>query len=120
MPTRENLMTLGVPANLANVLSGTVTTGLTATGSTQDGALLVQPGLNAFSTVASSTGARLPPASTSGPVFIVNGGANTLAVYPATGEYINAGSVNAGFNVTNAKNGLFIPFGNRWFGGLFA
>lgn len=121
MPGLKALTTYGLAPQLANVLGGSETTGLTATGSAQTDALPISNGLNVFSTVSLSTGARLPKASDGSIVIVVNGGANALAVYPATGEKINNGTATTGsFSVTNAKNAIFVAFNGQWGAGLFA
>jgi len=55
--------------------------GLTATGSTQAGALQLFNETNRFTTVAAGTGAILPPAVPGLTVFIIHHGANNLQVY---------------------------------------
>lgn len=114
MAGTTNLMQAGIAALAAKMLGGEVTTGVSAAGSTAADATPVAAGLVVISTAAASTGVILPSATISGPTVVVNGGANTVAVYPATGEKINNGTASASVNVTNAKNGIFIPFGNQW------
>lgn len=87
---------------------------LTGAGTGQSDALLLVQGVNKFTTVGASTGGRLPPAGTSGPIAVINSGANALLTYPATGETINALTANSSFSVTNAKMALFLPAGNTW------
>jgi len=89
-------------------------TGLTGAGTVQSDALALVQGVNKFTTVASGAGGRLPPAGGSGPVVVINSGANALLTYPATGETINALSANSSFSVTNAKMAVFLPAGNTW------
>ena len=67
-----------------------VTTGLTATGTLQSDAYEVTFAKNAFSTVASGTGAVLDSDAAPGDSqMIYNGGANVLRVYPPSGAAIN-------------------------------
>ena len=121
MPNATSLMQTGLPHELAKLLGGAISTGVSGAGtSSQSAATLVECGLVVVSTAAANSGIRLPPASQGSITLVVNGGASTLTVYPATSEKINNGSANAGVSVTNAKNGLFIPFGNQWAFGLFA
>jgi hypothetical protein len=87
---------------------------LTGAGTGQSDALALVQGINKFTTVGASSGGRLPAAGTSGPVVVINSGANALLVYPATGETINALSANSSFSVTNAKMATFTPAGNTW------
>ncbi len=68
---------------LVGIVSGTTTTGLTATGTTRADALPVNASVAIFTTVAASTGAILPADASPGDrIVIVNYGANTLTVYP--------------------------------------
>ena len=72
-----------------------VATGLTATGSAQGGAYEVTFAKNAFSTVASGTGAVLDSDAAPGDSqMIYNGGANSLSVYPPSSAQINALGTN--------------------------
>lgn len=113
---------LGTAPLVAKMLGSTApVTGLTGAGtSSQSAALALTSNFSAFSTVASNSGARLPAAGNQGPYMVVNGGANALLVYPATGEKINNGSANGSFSVTNAKSAIFIPIENQWFAILSA
>lgn len=80
-----------------------VANSLTATGTVQADALQVTSVLNIFSTVASGTGARLnSSAALDGQTqrqVIYNGGANTLKIYPATGQKINQLATNSGISL---------------------
>ena len=74
-----------------------VANGLTATGTNQGTAYEVTSAKNAFSTVASGTGAVLDSDAVAGDTqMIYNGGANALTVYPPSGSQINALGANAG------------------------
>ena len=67
-----------------------VATGLTAAGTTAGTATEVTSARNAFTTVASGTGAILDSDSAAGDSqLIYNGGANVLRVYPTTSAQIN-------------------------------
>ena len=72
--------------------------GLSTTGTVQAGATLVTTSLARFTTVGSANGACVLPASTAGlNITIINAGANTMLIYPASGEYVNALAQNAAF-----------------------
>lgn len=115
MSTVAELMGAGVPAGVASQIGSVLATGLTAAGTTRADALQLAASSNVFTTVGSSTGAKLPAPSGSAPVVIYNGGANALAVYSySTTDTINALSAGAGFSVTNAKSAIFWPAGSRW------
>lgn len=73
-----------------------VETGVTATGSATGDAYVLKCGMTQFSTVAASTGARIPDDADVGDEFYVhNAGANALAVYPKSGGKINNGAADA-------------------------
>lgn len=116
MPTQSNLMGSGCPPLQAQASVGLISSGLTATGSTQGTALAVPSDFCVFSTVAASTGAILPatgPQCNPGDSFIVvNHGANTLSVYPPTGGKIANGSANAAFSVAANKTASFLSLGS--------
>jgi hypothetical protein len=73
-----------------------VATGLAATGANQGAAYEVTYAKNAFTTVASGTGAVLDADAAPGDSqLIYNGGANALRVYPPSGAAFNNLSANA-------------------------
>jgi hypothetical protein len=76
---------------------------VSAAGSTQADATALTVDYNVATTVASSTGVKLPTATAGRRIIIVNKGANTLSIYPATGGTIDALSANAAIQV--AANG---------------
>jgi hypothetical protein len=76
---------------------------VSAAGSDQAGATALTVDYNVATTVASSTGVKLPTATAGRRIIIVNKGANTLSIYPATGGTIDALSANAAIQV--AANG---------------
>lgn len=111
----------GLPTLTVDALKDTAT-GLTATGSTQNGALEVTSSQNAFSTVASGTGAILDSDASAGDSqMIYNGGANALTVYPPSGARINALGTNAGMLLaTNTTCILYCISSTQWTGVLSA
>lgn len=56
----------------------------------------------------------LPPLDPDMPIYIANDGAAALNVFPALGQIINVGAVNAAFSVTIGKPCWFIPTPTRW------
>lgn len=92
-------------------------TGLTAAGSTLGTALALNARTNVVGTVAASTGVALPAGAPVGDiVFVSNGGANALSVYPATSSgTINGGSAGAAVSLATTtyktKNSLFLCTG---------
>jgi hypothetical protein len=121
MTTLAKLMGSGVPGQQAqSTTAGVPLTGQTATGSTQGTAFAITSDFVVFSTVAASTGARLPAASApsltaqAGDVYVVvNYGANALAVYPPTGGNISNAGVNASVSIPANKTGDFYCIGNN-------
>lgn len=75
-----------------------ISTGLTAIGSTQNGALGLLQNFNEVTTVAAGTGVRLPSGATVSvtglEITVWNQGANTLNIYPPTSAQINALGTN--------------------------
>lgn len=114
------LMARGLPAGVADKIGSTLSTGLTAAGSTKATALVLSATNNVFSTTASLTGALLPFAQMSPDVAIYNGGAQPLLVYAQAGDTINALSTGATFSVTNGKSARFCPSGQKWIATLSA
>lgn len=114
------LMARGMPGGQAERIGTTLSTGLTATGSTKGTALILASSNSIFSTVASNTGALLPFAQLSGVQTIYNGGAQPLLVYAQAGDTINALSTGASYSVTNGKSASFSPSGQKWIANLSA
>lgn len=79
--------------------------GVSAAGTNQATAVAITADLTVFSTVALNTGAILPAPGAAGAddFFVVNAGANALAVYPPVGHKVNAGSTNAAVSVPVGK-----------------
>jgi len=108
MPLQQRMVVAGLSAGAARAIQGTVASGLTAAGSTQATALALGADTNDFTTVGSGTGAILPPMSAGDEVFVFNGGANALLVYPPVGGTINALAANAGYSVATATPSCFV------------
>jgi len=79
---------------------------LTSTGSTQGTAYAIDKDINIFTTVALNTGAILPTTDPNGAaiaagytVIALNNGANTISVYPPSGQSIDGGSANAAVGI---------------------
>jgi len=89
------------------VICGDAANNLTATGSTTADALQLSAVLNNVTTVAASTGVKLPPAEMGAMVVVFNSGANSLTVYPITGTTIDGGSSVA---IATGKERIFFGF----------
>src|ERR1700744_5085202 len=104
-----SLLNKALSADLATWASG-----LTATGTTQATALQLAAVLNQCSTVASSTGVNLPPATLGSYVLVLNGGANAMKVYsaqtalfPGNTDTIDGTAGSTGVTLTNTNRGAF-------------
>lgn len=114
----RELMGSGLSSGQANAINGSGAVGQTATGSTQGTAFLLYASFTEFTTVAASTGARLPSATdalapaTGDSFFVANNGANALSVYPPTGGAIGTAAANTATAVAAGKTAYFIAKGN--------
>ena len=71
---------------------------------------------NVVTTVAASTGVKLPTATAGRRIVIVNKGANTLSIYPATGAAIDALAANAAIQVAaNGSIELMASSTTQWY-----
>lgn len=98
------LSTSGLSAVASTAINGDAATGLTAAGTTQATALLLPAANNFVATAAASSGVILPPGSPGDEVFIYNGGANALAVYPPVGATLNNLAANTAVSVPTLKS----------------
>lgn len=113
MSLTKELVSMGLHGSTAAAIGGSVATGLSGAGATQATATPITAVTSVFSTVALSQGAILPGGVQIGDeLFVRNGGANALAVYPPVGGTINGGAANAAFSVTAAKGAVFKCLGN--------
>jgi len=108
MTKLSTLSTSGLSAVAALAIGGDTATGLTAAGSTQATALALPAANNFIATAAASTGVILPPGNAGDFVFVYNGGASTVTVYPPVGGTINNLSANTGLALATLKSGFYI------------
>lgn len=114
--------TLGSPGSDLTLAGGlalsNATNGLTAlAGGGQAGATLLSSTINRVTTVATGNDSARLPAATVGKVVIVENAAasNSMNVFPASGEIINALSADAAFAVASNKRVLFFcAVAGRW------
>jgi hypothetical protein len=86
-----------------------------SSGSTQGTAALITQGINNYTSVAAGSGVILPNNS-GARVFVRNAGANSLNVYPPSGNTINALSTNTPFVVSVGSLVEFVNFtGTTWY-----
>lgn len=117
MSSTPELLSLGLPWQLAAQLGADAQTAVSAAGTTQATATAATGQFIEVGTAASNAGVMLPDGAS---VYVVyNGGANTMKVYPPVGSYMN-GSQNAAFSVTNAKSAIFFRSAARFIGVLSA
>jgi hypothetical protein len=102
MSLQARLVTAGISAPAAQAIQGTVAPGLTATGTTQAGALPLGADCCNFTTVPAGSGAILPTMNPGDQISVYNGGANALLVYPPVGAQIKSLAVNAGYSIATA------------------
>jgi hypothetical protein len=112
MPYPDRLCGVGLPAAVATQICGDVQDNITAAGSTQGTAVLLNADHCIVTTAATGTGVILPPAQPGADVTVKNLGANALLVYPATGGAINALAANAGFSIAAGGQGRFLGRNN--------
>lgn len=95
MPIKAKMTSNRIPPLQADVTGGTVTAGLTATGSIASNALaLGLDDFQYFTTVAAGTGCILAQKYAPGDeVAFANGGANPLNIFPSATGAMNGGSV---------------------------
>lgn len=97
--------------------------GITAhAGGGQSSAYALTAGLNQITTVASANDSVVLPSATNGlVVVVVNAGANSANVFPASGDKINALSANTAFAVANGKTAIFfVGVDGNWYSILTA
>jgi len=121
MPLAKKIMGGGLSAGNAKAINGDVASGLTATGTNQATALAINAGVVVFGTVAGSTGAILPSGEISDDVWLYNGGANALTIYPDSGSKINEQATNGGVSLATATSMLLKKVTTtKWIGILSA
>jgi hypothetical protein len=94
-----------------------VTTGVTANGTTQGTATAITKSINIVSTVASgANGVVLPTAIAGMTIYITNTSGNALNVFPASGASINSGSANASISQgAGATLHYIAPTSTQWY-----
>lgn len=92
----KNIMAAGVPASAAAADTiSTVATSVSAAGTTQGTATLIQADWNDIGTAASGSGVILYNGVIGDGCYVYNGGANAVRVYPPTSGNINQLSANS-------------------------
>lgn len=122
MALASNIMRGGYSAGQAKAINGAIATGLTATGTVITDAFDLVADANAFGTVAASTGAQLPNCEIGDSVWVYNGGANALKVYPDTSSsQINQLSAGTAVSLATSTVCVFMKItSTRWLACLSA
>lgn len=121
MALAKQMMGGGLSAGQAKAINGSTATALTAAGTTQGTGYAINAGTVVFSTVASGAGATLPSAEIGDEVYVYNGGANALLVYPDTSSQINQVAVNSSVSLaTNTAMFFKRITSTRWIAMLSA
>lgn len=108
MSTRKAFVDMSDASGAIADLSSTVN-GISAAGANQGAATALDyTTYQRVTTVAASTGVRLPAAVVGANIFVFNVGANALNVYPATGEVINSLAANTALSVAATKGAEFV------------
>ena len=126
MPSLSKIMAFGISPLAAGAITGDLSTGLTALGTTQGTALALSANHNLVTTAAVGTGVVLP-AITNPPglgvtagdeITIYNNGANTLNVFPPLGSTIGLAAVNVAVLIVSGKASTFKMLNNTVWGVL--
>lgn len=112
MSKTSDLIGLGTPSQLAPTIASStigapnvssVSTGLTATGTTITDALALVSIVNLVTTTAASTGVKLPDVDIGAEVIVQNNGANALNLFPPTSAGIlNGAAAGAALTIAAA------------------
>lgn len=99
-----------------------VSVGALAGGGQSGAPVLTEQALNNISTVATAADSvRLPPGVNGMILWGVNSTANAAAVFPSSGETINALSANASLSIAAGKSfSAFCPTDGKWYVNLSA
>ncbi len=93
-----------------------ITTGISAAGSTQGTATVLNSSFNEVTTVTSGQGVKLPSPESGEMVIVANQGANSLNIYPDSGHSINNLSANTAQSLSVDTRKIFFALtGSRWY-----
>ncbi len=100
-----------------SAITPVIVTGIVATGTNQGTAvaLLGNHSIQRITTTPSGTGVRLPGPTLPADMIVVNSGANSLSIYPASGHTINGGPANTPITLgVNAAVRLVAVSSTEW------
>ena len=121
MARAKDVMGGGFSAGQALALAGTISSAVSAAGTTISDATDLTASINVITTCAAGAGVQLPSCDVGDEIEVLNLGAGAGYVYPYTSEQINALSANKGFVLapnTAVKLRKFTT--TRWVGWLSA
>ena len=98
----------GLPGTRNYIPAQVVTDNITALGTSQATAVILNTGINNVTTVAASTGVLLPIIEIGMQVIIRNAGANALSVYPRWNNTVNAAAVNVAYSLPAGGSIVFL------------
>lgn len=114
--TSGTSITSGTTLTSGTLLIDGTTASIAAAGATQGTATLLSTTYNVVTTVAASTGVRLPIPVAGTNVKVINKGANTLNIYPATGGIIDGAAANSAITLpVGASIELEALSGTQWY-----
>ena len=104
-------LTADVTMGATKFLNLSVTAGITASVTQTQGEGLLTSGVNEISVCANTNDvATMPAALTGRMVVVINNGAETLQLFPASGETHNGAAVDASITMLTGVSGLFMCF----------
>jgi hypothetical protein len=118
MASINDIAALGLSPQVANLIGESIKTGIAAAGNSQATAAQLTHTVNviATATATSADGVKLPTASTGARCIVINKTAETLDVWPATGDKIENGSANAATTqATNVHITYYAVDGENWY-----
>ena len=111
-----NGITLGGGASVTGYIYRSVSDGLTASTTQTQGQQPLTTEINVVTAVANANDVVTLPAAVSGmKIVIINHGANTLQVFPASGDAIDGGAADASVTQATTVNDVYYAInGNNW------
>lgn len=114
----NNLMGLGMSAQLAGLVGETIKTGIAAAGNSQATATALVNTVNviASATATSADGVKLPSATPGARCIVINKSGQTLDVWPNSGDKVEGGSADAETTQTNNTHVTYYAVdGENWY-----
>ena len=108
MARAQILIDAGISVREAHGIAGTFNAAVTAAGSDQAGATLLTYDNNLITTASEDQGVRLPSFN-AGTMWVVNGAAVTVFVYPPTSAKLNNAPVNVPLLLPPQGGAIFKP-----------